>query len=50
MGKEVQCRYCDYQWLPRVAVPKKCPECQRRWPLLKRKAVTNGTKPTRGGK
>lgn len=28
-----ECQYCNYKWGPKVPEPRKCPECQRRWPL-----------------
>jgi rubrerythrin len=26
----VVCKKCGYEWIPRVANPKKCPSCQTR--------------------
>lgn len=25
-----ECKKCGYKWVPRVAKPKKCPNCQQR--------------------
>ena len=30
MADELTCRFCAYQWEPRVGAPKKCPRCARR--------------------
>jgi predicted Zn-ribbon and HTH transcriptional regulator len=27
--KAVKCGHCDYEWTPRVDIPKQCPRCKR---------------------
>jgi len=36
MLPKIKCPYCGYEWIPRVANPKKCPRCGRR---LEKKGV-----------
>lgn len=28
MKKEI-CKFCDYEWTPRIDKPKRCPACSR---------------------
>jgi predicted Zn-ribbon and HTH transcriptional regulator len=28
-----RCSFCNYVWVARVAIPKECPDCKRRWPV-----------------
>lgn len=27
---KIKCKYCGYEWTPRVKDPKECPRCKRR--------------------
>ena len=27
---KIKCKWCGYKWLPRIANPKKCPNCGTR--------------------
>ncbi|MBI2138499.1 hypothetical protein HYU13_02845 [Candidatus Woesearchaeota archaeon] len=30
-GKNKACGFCKYEWISRVAAPKSCPRCKRRF-------------------
>lgn len=38
---KTKCNYCGYAFQPRVECPKKCPMCQKHYPLGKPKAARN---------
>ncbi|MDP2662645.1 MAG: hypothetical protein Q8R28_18155 [Dehalococcoidia bacterium] len=33
MTTQATCPNCGYTWDNQVPYPRKCPDCQRRWPL-----------------
>jgi len=33
----MKCKYCDYEWTPRVKEPKACPKCKTRFDYVFRK-------------
>lgn len=41
MVKRKQCEFCTYRWISRVAFPKSCPRCKRRFDYKEARIVLN---------
>ncbi|MBU0979754.1 MAG: hypothetical protein KJ709_03035 [Nanoarchaeota archaeon] len=39
MGENQTCEYCEYGWISRVASPKSCPRCKRRFDYKEAKLI-----------
>ena len=40
--KKTKCKHCEYEWEARVAEPKACPRCKRRFDYVKLEEKKNG--------